>query len=642
MFSSALREGVLGGKGGKGAASDPFDDLLIQPLHFPDATQRDAYMNAIERSIPWVKDLSVAAVVVDGLVSDFPIVAVSDEFLSATKYPREEVIFTNCRFLLDNVTGPDIFRISRASRSALRAFCKLARFPGAVAGGADRDCQQPNAMKDGEILTNDFVIRRVYVQGHPMMVGVQRFFKEPPPGTTDRATVMAENARRATENEESMEWIVNQLHESTALADVLQTPTKVMGEGEVALCTGGGEVFYRGQGYHAPRNLLFYGDRSVLRQEPETLPNSGIIRTAEAMVPVPSLSGDGHVLRYALRIETLSKWSGYPPMGFTQTEPWSHCFPDALQFAPRTVCYSASGAVVNRGEEPIPPTTRIKPVQLTPENECPKLQEGDVLSVELTPTGSIRRYVNGTLVTEVATEYGFGSDGSSTWYGAFQVSFAVARASILVDPVERPRALEMPEPRAAAQEDQETRTLTAELADILTGVQDVSITIATQDADFPLIAVSDGFETLTGYPREDILGRNCRFLNNGADMSDVDRNGIREALAFGSRFTAVIPNRRKDSTPFLNLLDLRTLEVGVSASEGQPVRLFIGIQGEVDAGRNSSHWRAELPRLVSRVRDQICWKLQDAAGSLSTQTGLITPHAQPFWVDEQMEKKISV
>ena len=30
------------------------------------------------------------------------------------------------------------------------------------------------------------------------------------------------------------------------------------------------QVFYRGQGYHAPRNLLFYGDRSVLRQEPET------------------------------------------------------------------------------------------------------------------------------------------------------------------------------------------------------------------------------------------------------------------------------------------------------------------------------------------------------------------------------------
>jgi hypothetical protein len=72
----------------------------------------------------------------------------------------------------------------------------------------------------------------------------------------------------------------------------------------------------------------------------------------------------------------------------------------------------------------------------------------------------------------------------------------------------------------------------------------------------------------------------------------------------------------------------------VDSSE-KPVRLFIGIQGEVDAGRNSSHWRAELPRLVSRVRDQICWKLQDAAGNLSTETGLITPHAQPVWVDEQ-------
>ena len=34
---------------------------------------------------------------------------------------------------------------------------------------------------------------------------------------------------------------------------------------------------------------------------------------------------------------------------------------------------------------------RMKKAVRRPENECPKLQEGDVLSVELTPTGSSER-----------------------------------------------------------------------------------------------------------------------------------------------------------------------------------------------------------------------------------------------------------
>lgn len=37
--------------------------------------------------------------------------------------------------------------------------------------------------------------------------------------------------------------------------------------------------------------------------------------------------------------------------------------------------------------------------------------------------------------------------------------------------------------------------------------------------DFPLIAVSEEFETMTGYTRNEILGVNCRFLNQGVDMN---------------------------------------------------------------------------------------------------------------------------
>ena len=111
----------------------------------------------------------------------------------------------------------------------------------------------------------------------------------------------------------------------------------------------------------------------MLRQEPDTLPHSGIICTSdelqldnagcirslgsnfrqnpgvsvsscsEGSSPDPILSragdcaGDVGVCRFSLRVENTAKWSDYPPMGFTQTEPWAGKFPEALQHSPRTV-----------------------------------------------------------------------------------------------------------------------------------------------------------------------------------------------------------------------------------------------------------------------------------------------------------------
>ena len=36
--------------------------------------------------------------------------------------------------------------------------------------------------------------------------------------------------------------------------------------------------------------------------------------------------------------------------------------------------------------------------------------------------------------------------------------------------------------------------------------------------DNPLVFANDAFSTLTGYPREDLLGRNCRFLQAPAPI----------------------------------------------------------------------------------------------------------------------------
>jgi PAS domain S-box-containing protein len=71
------------------------------------------------------------------------------------------------------------------------------------------------------------------------------------------------------------------------------------------------------------------------------------------------------------------------------------------------------------------------------------------------------------------------------------------------------------------------------------------------EAGNPLVYVNQGFELLTGYSAEDVLGRNMRFLQ-GADTDQAAVQWIRAAIKSEQAFTAEILNYRKDGTPFWN------------------------------------------------------------------------------------------
>ncbi len=71
--------------------------------------------------------------------------------------------------------------------------------------------------------------------------------------------------------------------------------------------------------------------------------------------------------------------------------------------------------------------------------------------------------------------------------------------------------------------------------------------------DNPIIFANDAFRDLTGYTREEIVGRNCRFLQ-GPETNPEDVSRIREAVAAGRRIEIAICNYRKDGTPFWNQL----------------------------------------------------------------------------------------
>ncbi len=73
--------------------------------------------------------------------------------------------------------------------------------------------------------------------------------------------------------------------------------------------------------------------------------------------------------------------------------------------------------------------------------------------------------------------------------------------------------------------------------------------------DNPIVFANEAFQTLTGYSRAEIIGKNCRFLQGpSTDRSQVSR--VRDAIAAGQPIDVDLLNYRKDGTTFWNALYL--------------------------------------------------------------------------------------
>lgn len=69
--------------------------------------------------------------------------------------------------------------------------------------------------------------------------------------------------------------------------------------------------------------------------------------------------------------------------------------------------------------------------------------------------------------------------------------------------------------------------------------------------DNPIVFANDAFIRLTGYTREEVLGRNCRFLQ-GPETNPDDVTRLREAIDRRSQIEMEIINHRKDGSRFHN------------------------------------------------------------------------------------------
>ena len=101
--------------------------------------------------------------------------------------------------------------------------------------------------------------------------------------------------------------------------------------------------------------------------------------------------------------------------------------------------------------------------------------------------------------------------------------------------------------------------------------------------DNPIVYVSQGFLDLTGYSLDQVLGRNCRFLQGpGTDQAAVDviRRGVRE----GTDTSVCLLNYKADGTPFWNQFFVAALR----DAENNVVN-FVGVQCEVSKAVVEKH-----------------------------------------------------
>ncbi len=91
----------------------------------------------------------------------------------------------------------------------------------------------------------------------------------------------------------------------------------------------------------------------------------------------------------------------------------------------------------------------------------------------------------------------------------------------------------------------------------------------------PVVYANRGFERITGYPVDEMVGRSCRVLQ-GPARDQPGLRGLRSAVGEGREWSGVLRNYRRDGTPFWNRLSVSP----VRDDEGR-LTAFVGVMNDV-------------------------------------------------------------
>ncbi|WP_409278718.1 PAS domain-containing protein [Pseudomonas defluvii] len=127
------------------------------------------------------------------------------------------------------------------------------------------------------------------------------------------------------------------------------------------------------------------------------------------------------------------------------------------------------------------------------------------------------------------------------------------------------------------------------------------IVVAEQEGDDTiLIYVNAAFERITGYTANDVLYRDCRFLQQN-ERDQPARARIRQAIKEGRPCREILHNYRKDGTAFWNELSITPVY-----NEADQLKYFIGIQNDVsrqvEAEQRAAQLEQQLAEALARIK----------------------------------------
>lgn len=132
------------------------------------------------------------------------------------------------------------------------------------------------------------------------------------------------------------------------------------------------------------------------------------------------------------------------------------------------------------------------------------------------------------------------------------------------------------------------QVLTAILDECVNGV-----TLADPDLDdCPIIYANKAFERLTGYSQDEIIGKNCRFLQ-GEDREQEARYKIKEAMKNHKEIAVTLRNHKKDGTLFHNHLKVTPL-----LDSKDRVLYFLGVQYDIT-------YQVDAEKEINRLSDML-------------------------------------
>ena len=142
--------------------------------------------------------------------------------------------------------------------------------------------------------------------------------------------------------------------------------------------------------------------------------------------------------------------------------------------------------------------------------------------------------------------------------------------------------------------------INAKLLQLVVDASCDGIVVAEQEGDDNiLIYANQAFEVLTGYPVNDILYRDCRFLQGG-ERHQPGLQLIREALARREPCRQILRNYRKDGSAFWNELSITPV-----FNEAEQLTYYIGIQKNVTRQVEAEQRVIELEAELENVRQEL-------------------------------------